>query len=137
MTSLWVKLLFFLTTIGFLKTFAFNRIVQIGKDKYQLLQFKGCLISEKCSLCLNSPKKVPNHHPECYPPKEKMLRIVIWNLFFWDLSQIKKLSEIKPPLVDSFSWEFLDQTVYLRSDGILSIYCFMIIFKTGRAKIPF
>jgi hypothetical protein len=29
------------------------------------------------------------------------------------LSQIEKLSEIKPPLVGSFSWDFLDQTVYL------------------------
>ena len=33
--------------------------------------------------------------------------------FFGDLSQIEKLCEIKPPLVDSFSWEFLDRTVYL------------------------
>ena len=34
-----------------------------------------------------SPKKVPNHSPEHYPPKEKMLRRVIWLLFFRDLNQ--------------------------------------------------
>ena len=32
------------------------------------------------------------------PPKEKMLTRVIWHLFFGDLSQSEKLSEIKPPL---------------------------------------
>jgi hypothetical protein len=41
-----------------------------------------------------SQKKVPNHCPEHYPPKEKLLRAVIWHLFFCN----EKLSEIKPPL---------------------------------------
>ena len=30
------------------------------------------------------PKKVPNPYPEDYPPKEKMLGIVIWQLF-WEI----------------------------------------------------
>ena len=30
---------------------------------------------------------------------EKMLRTVIWHLFFGDLSQSEKLSEIKPPVL--------------------------------------
>ena len=43
---------------------------------------------------------MPNHYPEHYPPKEKMLRVVIWQLFFFrDLSQNQKLSDIKPPFV--------------------------------------
>ena len=36
---------------------------------------------------------------ELYPSKEKMLRIVIWHLFWGDFSQNEKLSEIKPPLI--------------------------------------
>jgi hypothetical protein len=31
-----------------------------------------------------SKKKVPNHSPEQYPPKEKILRGVIWYLF-WEI----------------------------------------------------
>ena len=37
---------------------------------------------------------------EYYPPEEKMLRIVIWYLFFGNFSQSETLSEIKPPLKD-------------------------------------
>ena len=70
---------------------------------------------------------VPNHYPEL-PPKEKMFRIVIWNMLkkmcqitilssfnFWgkaqnsdlthflkDEAKVKKLSEIKPPLISKF-----------------------------------
>ena len=40
----------------------------------------------------------PNHYSEHYPPKEKMLRIVIWNIVLGDLSQYEKLPEIKPLL---------------------------------------
>ena len=61
--------------------------------------FKGVLISASFVLLwLKSLKKEPNHDPEHYPPKEKMLRVVIWHLFFADLSQRGKLSGIKPPL---------------------------------------
>ena len=39
---------------------------------------KGGLISEKISLWLKSPKKAAKNYPEYYyPPKEKLLRIVI------------------------------------------------------------
>ena len=38
---------------------------------------KGGLIS----LWLQSPKRVPNHCPEYYPPKEKLLKTVIWRTF--------------------------------------------------------
>ena len=47
--------------------------------------------------------KVSNNSPEHYSPKEKMLRKVIWHLFFADLTQNEKLSEIKSPLVLVFS----------------------------------
>ena len=43
---------------------------------------KGDLISESFSLWLKSPKKGPNHSPEHYQFKEKMLRRVIWHLFW-------------------------------------------------------
>ena len=39
---------------------------------------KGGLISESFLLCFRSTKKGPNHSPEQYPSKEKMLRRVIW-----------------------------------------------------------
>ena len=43
---------------------------------------KGSLISESFSLWLQSQKKLPNHYPENYSPKNKMLRGVIWHFFF-------------------------------------------------------
>ena len=47
-----------------------------------------------------SKKKVPTHYPKQNPPKEKMLRIVFWHLFWRVEPKIKKnLSEIKPPLL--------------------------------------
>ena len=62
---------------------------------------KGGLISESFSLLLKSKKenfkKVSNHSPEHYLPKEKMLRSVIWHLFFRFDPKWKK-SEIMPPL---------------------------------------
>ena len=43
---------------------------------------KGGLISEKFYILTQiSKKKVPNHDSEHYLPKEKMLRVVIWQLF--------------------------------------------------------
>ena len=42
---------------------------------------KGGLILESFSLCLQSHKNVPNHYPELYPTKEKMLRIVVGTFF--------------------------------------------------------
>jgi hypothetical protein len=42
---------------------------------------KGCLISDFVSLWLQSPNWVPNHDPELYPHKGKMLRVVIWHPF--------------------------------------------------------
>ena len=56
---------------------------------------KGDLTSESFSLWPKSQKEVLAHNP----PKEEMIRIVIWHLCLGDLSQSKKkLSEIKPPL---------------------------------------
>ena len=52
----------------------------------------GCLISARFSFLLKSQKKVPNHCPEHYSNKEKMLRIVIWHLSFGDLRQFEKES---------------------------------------------
>ena len=42
---------------------------------------EGGLISESFSLWLKSQKKVPNQDPAHYSPKEKMLSVMIWNLF--------------------------------------------------------
>ena len=47
---------------------------------------------------------MPNYCPEHYPPKENMLRIVIWHLFFGDGAEVKNISEIKPPLTQNFHW---------------------------------
>ena len=58
--------------------------VQIPQAPYHLTfaGIKGGLISESFSHWLKSPKKkVPNCSLEDYPPKEKMLRRVIWHLF--------------------------------------------------------
>ena len=44
---------------------------------------------------------MPYHSSEHKPPKGKMLRIVIWHLFFRDLNQSEKLSEIEPPLKEN------------------------------------
>ena len=41
---------------------------------------------------------MPNHNPERYAPKSKMLRTVIWHLFCTYLTQSGSFSEIKPPL---------------------------------------
>ena len=51
---------------------------------------------------------MPTHSPGHYPPKEKMLRGVIWHPIFEDLSQSEKLSEIKPPLTGSNSCQNQD-----------------------------
>ena len=60
--------------------------------------YKGGLISEMFSLCLQSLKNVPNHYPELNPPKEKILRIV-FGTFLGRLGPTGKKSEIKPPSV--------------------------------------
>ena len=49
----------------------------------------------KCFTSAHLQKKVPNHSPEHYPPKEKE---VIWLLLLKICAKLKKLSEIKPPL---------------------------------------
>ena len=53
---------------------------------------KGGLISEGFSLWLKSQKKVanPTRALYVYPPEEKMFKIVIWHLFFADLSEKEK-----------------------------------------------
>ena len=67
-------------------------ILQLRNDNHltkPLLTFektKGSLISETFSLFKSA------EHPT---RKEKMLRGVIWHLFFWDLSQIEILAENK------------------------------------------
>ena len=53
---------------------------------------KGSLMSERFSLWLHLQKNVPNHNPKYYLANEKMLRIVIWPIFW---SQIETLFEIK------------------------------------------
>ena len=67
------------------------------------------------SFWFKSPKKVPNHDPEHYPPKKKMLGIVS-GMFLRDWSQPKNLFEIKPHLAGPHWAEdsnlFLDQYVF-------------------------
>ena len=56
---------------------------------------KGGLISESFSVA-----KQMCQYLEHYPPKEKMLRIVIWHIFWrWRKSEI--ISEIKLPLLQN------------------------------------
>jgi hypothetical protein len=55
---------------------------------------KGGLFSESVSLWLKSPKNLPNDYPEHH-----LFRwIVIWHLFWGDLSQSEKISGVKTPL---------------------------------------
>ena len=60
------------------------------------ISFKGSLTWEKFS---QSQKKVPDNNPEHLFFMWIVLRVVIWYLLFWDLRQIEKLFEIKPPLM--------------------------------------
>ena len=62
---------------------------------------KGGLISERYSLRIKSPQKGAKNYPK--DRKDKILKIVIWQLFLVDLSQSKTLSEIKPPFQEQFS----------------------------------
>ena len=50
---------------------------------------KGSLISEIFQLNSNLKKRVPNYYPRHYPPKEKILRVVIWYLFSDIGAQVK------------------------------------------------
>ena len=68
-------------------------VLQWGKILHE-----GGLISESFSLLIKSPK-MPNHYPEHYPLIKKTIIRGIWHLLFGDLSQCKKLSEIKPTLI--------------------------------------
>ena len=51
----------------------------IGRISIILWDSKGGLISERFSLWLKSPKKVPNHSWEHYPPKQKII-FILWKL---------------------------------------------------------
>ena len=55
----------------------FPIICTINDQEY----YKDGLITESFSLWLKSQKKVPNHDPAHYSPKEKMLSVMIWHLF--------------------------------------------------------
>ena len=59
---------------------------------------KGGVISESFSIWLKSPKKVPNHDPEHYPPK------TFCTVFFGYLSQSENPFEIIPPLQKQILW---------------------------------
>ena len=63
-----------------------------------MLIAKGGLIREHFHFGSNLPKKVPNHDHEHLLFRWIVLRIMIWHLFFGDLSQNETLFEIKPPL---------------------------------------
>ena len=70
---------------------------------------KGGLISKSFFYFGLNLKKNCQILTEHDPPKEKRLRGVIWHLF-WDLSQSKKLSEIKLPL--TVGWDEPQHTNY-------------------------
>ena len=55
---------------------------------------KGGLIFEGFHFGSDLQKKMPNHCPEHYPPKEKLLRAVNWHIFFGDWRQDEKLSKL-------------------------------------------
>ena len=59
-----------------------------------MFSFKSGFNSKRFSLWLQSPKKVQNHSPEHYPvstylSKEKLLRGVIWHLFWYIGAKVK------------------------------------------------
>ena len=67
--------------------------------------FKGGLISERFSRWLISSKKCAKHYPEHLIFRLIEVGIVIWHLF-WEIgAEVKKLSEIEPPLA-SFTSHF-------------------------------
>ena len=74
----------------------------------------NCLEYLECINLVGSNllKKCAKHYPD--------LRIVIWNLFWWDWSQNEKLFEIKPPLF----WNLMNYLIILLSDGSTTRLCF-------------
>ena len=66
-------------------------VLQWGKILYE-----GGLISESFSLLLKSPKEMPNHSPEHYPPIEKTWSLEGFGTF---CLRFEKPCEIKPPLI--------------------------------------
>ena len=66
---------------------------------------KGGSISENFSIWLKSyTKEMPNHSLEHYPPKEKMLRKVIWHPFFeiWAKATFRDTSKTQLELYKLF-----------------------------------
>ena len=68
---------------------------------------------------------MPNHYPELYPPKEKMLRTV-FGTFFENWIQSEKLSEIKPSLQEQFRKEMHPKIKIVFSLSGFHAYCYEI-----------
>ena len=78
-----------------------HQILQNKKDMLPTLALKGVLISEFFRFCSNLQKDVQNNYPEFCRPKKKMLRINSFWHISWEIGvNLKKKSEIKPPLCD-------------------------------------
>ena len=62
-----------------------------GRYTDVLRSSKGGLISEKFSLWLKCSKKVPNHKLHLIS-KQKMLRVIIWYIYYWKFKPNGNLS---------------------------------------------
>ena len=77
----------------------------LGKKSHskQLIFWKVAKSEKVFYFNSKTKKKVPNHSPEHYPHKENMFRGEVITIFYWDFSEIEKLSEIKSPLAQFIS----------------------------------
>ena len=75
-----------------------------------------------------------NHDPEHYLPKEKMLRVVIWQLFFGDFNLIEKFSQIKLPLIISLGYEHFCKIVYVFNVPVKLAMVLMLLAMTNSSE---
>jgi hypothetical protein len=81
-----------------------------------------------------SPKKVPNHNPERYLPKEKMLRVVIWQLVLENFNRIEKKSQIKQPLIVSLGFKHFCKRVYVFNVPVKLAIVLMLLAMTNSSE---
>ena len=81
----------------------------------------GFLRVDQGDIWLKSPQKGAKNYREHYPPKDKILRIVIWHIFWkiWAKNEKKKLSEINANLI----WDY--KTIFTLAVSILKACAYM------------
>ena len=103
-----------------------SSIIYLRTRKFHPFQLSRWL-NLRSLLWHKSPKKVAKNYPEHYPPKQKMLRLVILHLF---VSQKEKLFGIKLPLVPRY---FLRITSLMK----VQILCTRTYCEGGHFPIEF